>query len=252
VRTLRRRRFPRLKPAEGLATMTPAMEGARNYFAWIYEALAPHLRGTVLEVGSGFGVFSDVLARRHGALVATDYDPRAIDGLARRFAGNARVQVARLDVLDEESVAAVGRERLVDTVCSLNVLEHLEDDVFALENMRRLLRPGGRVVLFVPALEVLYGSLDRLAGHFRRYDRQVLEERFGAAGLRPVSFQFFNMVGALGWYVNGCVIPQMRLDAGAVNGQARIYDRFVVRFASALERWVAPPFGQSIIAVASA
>jgi SAM-dependent methyltransferase len=228
--------------------MTPAMEGAHNYFGWIHDALAPHLRGDVLEVGSGFGVFTEVLAGRH-SVVATDQDPRSVALLERRFVDAARVAVARLDILDAASVDALAHERTVDTVVSLNVLEHLEDDVLALGHMARLLRPGGRVVLFVPALERLYGSLDRLAGHFRRYDRQTLERRFAAAGLRLVTSRFFNMVGALGWYVNGCILPQTRLDAAAMNGQARIYDRYVVRFASAVERWVEPPFGQSIIAV---
>jgi len=154
-------------------------------------------------------------------------------------------------VLDPASIALAAREeRDVETVVSLNVLEHLEDDVLALRHMAALLPPGGRVVLFVPALETLYGSLDRLAGHFRRYDRALLERRFAAASLRPVAFRFFNMVGAVGWFMNGCLIPQTRLDASAMNGQARFYDRFVVGLASAIERRVEPPFGQSIIGVA--
>ena len=228
--------------------MTPAMEGARNYFTWIHEAIAPHVKGRVLEVGSGFGIFSDVLAAKH-PLLATDQDERALEVLSRRFASNAGVRVARLDILDEASVRALAAKETVETVVSLNVLEHLEDDVLALEHMARLVGPGGRVIAFVPALESLYGSLDRLAGHFRRYDRPLLERRLRAAGLRPLAFRFFNMVGALGWYVNACVVPQTRLDAASVNGQARIYDRYVVRFASALERWIDPPFGQSMVAV---
>lgn len=230
--------------------MASSMEGARNYFAWIYETLEPYLRGAVLEVGSGYGIFSDVLLQHRGSIVATDYDPRSVAVLERRFAGQLGVKIAHLDILDAASASTLAGEVRVDTVVSLNVLEHLEDDVKALRNMRRLLPAGGRVVLFVPALEELFGSLDRLAGHFRRYDRTLLEERLRRAGLRPVVLRFFNMVGALGWFVNGCVVPQMQIDGAAVNKQAEIYDRVVVRFASALERWIAPPFGQSLIAVA--
>ena len=51
----------------------------------------------------------------------------------------------------------------------INVLEHIEDDVAALRTLRRLLRPGGRIVLYVPALNGLYGAYDRKVGHFRRY-----------------------------------------------------------------------------------
>lgn len=225
------------------------MEGAANYVRWIYETIGPEIRGHVLEVGSGFGVFSDELARHH-RLTATDYDPRSVTALARRFEANASVRVRRLDITDRSSVDALAREELVDTVLSCNVLEHIEDDVSALENMARLLRPGGRVIAFVPALEELYGSLDRIAGHFRRYDRNLLGERLRAAGLRPRHFRFFNMIGAIGWFVNARVYPQTRLDASSMNRQVEVYDRFVVGIASALERHVAPPFGQSLIAVA--
>ncbi len=244
-----RRRFSRLAPSHGLATLTPAMEGASNYSRWIYETLAPEIRGHVLEVGSGFGVFSQTLAERH-PLTATDYDPRSVAALERRFAERPAIRVRRLDITDRASVDALAREGLVDTVLSCNVLEHLEEDVAALENMGRLVGPGGRVIAFVPALEELYGSLDRIAGHHRRYDRTLLRARIEAAGLRPLAFRFFNLIGAIGWFVNARVVPQARLDADSMNNQVRIYDRFVVGISAALERRIAPPFGQSLVAIA--
>lgn len=231
--------------------MTPAMEGAERYFGWIAEALGPWLDGRVLEVGSGFGVFATFLrkARPGCPLVVTDRDPRSVTILESRFAGAPEVDVRLLDVMDERSVDAVAKRELVDGVVSLNVLEHIEDDVQALANMSRLVRPGGRVVAFVPALEEIYGSLDRLAGHYRRYDRGLIAERMRQAGLRPVSLRFFNLIGALGWFVNACVLPRLRLDENGMNDQARIFDRYVVGLSSALERAMEPPFGQSLIAV---
>ena len=246
----RRRRFRRLVPHEGLATLTPAMETAGRYFEWVFDALVPHLSGRVLEVGSGFGVFSTVLARRHGAVVATDQDPAAVAVLERRLAPFPQARVRRLDILDDGAVAALAREGPLDAVVSMNVLEHVEDDVRALANMARLVRPGGTVIAFVPALEALYGSLDALAGHFRRYDRPMLDARFRAAALRPRALRYFNLLGALGWFVNACVVPQPRLDTTAMNGQVALYDRFVVRLSAALERRFTPPFGQSLIGVA--
>jgi SAM-dependent methyltransferase len=226
------------------------MEEADGYFAWIYETLAPHMKGRVLEVGSGYGVFSDVLARRHGTLTATDYDPRSVEVLERKFAASPDVHVRLLDVLDAASVEKLAREEPVDTVVSLNVIEHLEDDVLALRHMARLVRPGGAVLVFVPALESLYGSLDRLAGHHRRYDKELLGERLRRAGLRPRELHYVNMLGAIGWFVNGQVMPQMSLDNPSVNGQARLYSRFGVGLAAAIERHLSPPFGQSLVAVA--
>ncbi|WP_419947528.1 methyltransferase domain-containing protein [Candidatus Palauibacter sp.] len=63
-----------------------------------------------------------------------------------------------------------GRE--VDSVVSVNVLEHVEDDEEELALMRSLLRPGGHLCLWVPALSALYAPYDRALGHHRRYQRR--------------------------------------------------------------------------------
>src|SRR5947209_2599289 len=69
-----------------------------------------------------------------------------------------------------------------DTAICFNVLEHVEDDVGALVNMRHILTPGGRLLLIVPALSWIFGTVDRSLGHYRRYTPAVLRARMAAAG----------------------------------------------------------------------
>jgi len=80
-----------------------------------------------------------------------------------------------------------------------NVLEHIEDDVAALDSMRRLVRVGGYVAVIVPAFEIGMSDFDRRIGHFRRYQTGMVAERMRAAGLEPVSVRYINFVGLVMW-----------------------------------------------------
>jgi hypothetical protein len=135
----------------------------------------------------------------------------------------------------------------VSTVVAINVLEHIEDDVAALRRLAAMVEPGGNIVLWVPAHEWLYGDFDRAVGHVRRYTAQSLATTIDEAGLGCSVSQPVNMLGALAWWVavrrGGVSSPRPRL--------LRAYDTFVVPVTRALESRVTPPFGQSVLAVAS-
>src|SRR5262245_2220662 len=142
-----------------LSSVLSVLEGADTYADWIYELIQPYLGDRVLEVGAGHGALTERL--RHGSHVtATDLSKRCIDELAARFAGDANVEVLQADV------AALGAARReFDSVVLVNVLEHIDDDAAALGELRDVLRPGGRICVFVPAFEGLYSDFDRRIGH---------------------------------------------------------------------------------------
>ena len=83
----------------------------------------------------------------------------------------------------------------------LNVLEHIEDDVDVLIKMRSLLETGGRIVMYVPAVNGLYGKWDRKVGHWRRYSRWRLRQVLEAAGLVEVEMRYMNMLSIPPWWV---------------------------------------------------
>src|SRR6266849_5169106 len=80
-----------------------------------------------------------------------------------------------------------------DLVTGLDVVEHLDDDVAGLSEMFRVLRPGGRALLFVPAFMFLWGVQDDVSHHRRRYTLAVLKERLGAAGLTVERASYANI-----------------------------------------------------------
>jgi SAM-dependent methyltransferase len=142
-------------------------------FDAIRRAVAAVAPGSVLEVGCGEGALGAWLAARATYTgVEPDTAARAIAAARVADRPGARV-VASLD--DTVGIAA-------DLACAFEVLEHVEDDVGLLTTVRSRLRPGGALLLSVPAHPERYGASDELVGHHRRYARAELEDRLAAAG----------------------------------------------------------------------
>ncbi len=136
----------------------------------------------ILEVGPGSGVNVPVLAK-HGRVTALDTSRDALRDCAARGA-------ARLVQADAEAPPL--RPSSFDLVCALDVLEHLADDAAALRAWHALLGKEGRLLLAVPALPLLWGRQDVLAGHRRRYRRAELGARICGAGFHIERLTFFN------------------------------------------------------------
>lgn len=245
-----RRSRPRTEPIApgdhaGAETLELLAE-APQYNRWQFDMVAPFLGKRILEVGAGIGNMSaQFLEGRPELLVATDTDPYYRSRLGERFAGNPVVTVEPLSMPDPSAGPRFAKYRL-DTVIATNVVEHIEDDLGTIRTMRSLLAPGGRAVILVPALQSIYGEMDRELGHCRRYGRSRLRQLMERAGLRIERIDWFNRAGVFGWWFNGRVrrVGRIPLD------QLRTFDRLVPMLR--LERFLPLPFGQSLIAVGRA
>jgi hypothetical protein len=132
-------------------------------------------------------------------------------------------------------------------VVAINVLEHIDDDRGALRSLARLVEPGGTIVLWVPGYMQLYGDFDRRVGHVRRYTPKTLRDAVVGAGLGCREVRPVNLLGGVAWWLavrrGGVGSPNPRL--------VRVYDRLVVPATRVIEGLVRPPFGQSVLAVAT-
>jgi SAM-dependent methyltransferase len=236
--------MPRAEPVAAAADLVGAatlerMAAAPHYNRWMFERLRPWVGRRVLEIGAGIGNLSAFLVDRE-RLVLTDTEDYYLGRLRERFAGQPHVTVTRLRLPDLAPTLAAER---LDTVVCLNVLEHIEDDRGSLRAMYRLLQPGGRLVLLVPALRALYGTLDEALGHFRRYVPVELSEKLGAAGFLMRRLEYFNLAGVPGWWLTGRVLRRRLIPTGAL----RWYEALVPLFR--LERFLPWRVGQSLIAI---
>jgi SAM-dependent methyltransferase len=222
-----------------LSDVLRTLEEADNYADWIYRLIQPYLGEHVLEIGAGHGELTERL-RRNAQVTATDLSKRCVDELALRFAGSPEVEVLQADV------AALGAEdRLFDSVVLINVLEHIDDDANALADLRSVLKPGGRLCVFVPAFEGLYSEFDRKIGHRRRYRRSRLVSTFDRAGLGIIEARYVNTVGALAWWLFSRQLGQVPTQRWSV----QLYDRFAVPAIRRFEEGRSPRFGQSLLCI---
>lgn len=220
-----------------------SLEGASDqprYRRFQYDLISPHCGSSVLEVGAGLGEFATQFHSLE-RLVVTDVDPGAVAAMSRTFADRPEVEVRQLDV-DEQ--LEIGKP--VESVVSINMLEHIEDDAGALRSLAELVEPGGSIVCWVPGYQQLYGEFDRKVGHVRRYTPATLADTVRRAGLELEVVKPVNLLGGIAWWLavrkGGAGTPNPKLVAA--------YDRFVVPVTRAIERIVRPPFGQSVLCVA--
>jgi SAM-dependent methyltransferase len=219
------------------------LQAAPRYNRWQYSRVAPFLGHRVCEVGAGIGNMSTLLREvAPDLLLLTDMDPYYRETLRGRFGSFPEVLVEELTLPDHSAPNRFRRYDL-DTVVALNVIEHIEEDVEALRCIAGMLRPGGRAVILVPALQALFGSLDKELGHVRRYTRRSLGDRIRLAGFGLETVFYFNLVGTVGWWFNARVrrAPRIPLD------QLRYFDKLVPVLR--LEDHIPLPFGQSVIAI---
>jgi SAM-dependent methyltransferase len=133
-----------------------------------------HPTGRVLDAGAGVGGFLDSLGPVGTQL--HHLDASATHLRACRMRGHGRGVQADSEHLPFKTDA-------FDLVCLFDVLEHLDDDGAALTEVRRVLRPGGRVLIHVPAHPLLFAQNDEVSGHRRRYTRRRLRRVVEESGL---------------------------------------------------------------------
>ncbi len=217
------------------------LEGATSYHRWIFEQMKPFLRGNILEVGCGIGNLTGWLLHQ-GRVLATDVKEDYLDIIREKYRDHPNlIRTLIWDI--REDPAEIFHHHFDTIVCS-NVLEHVEDDDLVLRHYYELLSSGGRLILLVPALKVLYNHLDRGLGHFRRYGRKELIQKLTHNGFKICHLKYFNLFGILGWFLNGTLLRRPLLPAGQIELFNRMVPLFIM-IEKIIPKWV----GQSLIAV---
>ncbi|MEI7548647.1 MAG: class I SAM-dependent methyltransferase, partial [Actinomycetota bacterium] len=215
---------------------------ADRFLTWISDEVRPHLGHRVLEVGAGMGAIATKLAAAGHEVLAIEPADNVFPELERRTAGTPRMTVRKVT---SQQLLASG-EGGFDSIVYVSVLEHIRDDVAELRIAHDLLAPGGSVVLFVPAMPSLYGSLDFKSGHYRRYDRALLRSVIDGAGLELGDTRYLDVAGVVPYFLMYRVFGVPTLHAGS----SKVFDSLIVPVSRFLQRRVASPgFGKNLLAV---
>ena len=173
---------------------------APRFNAWMADTIRPFCGQRVLEIGSGTGNLTRRLIPRD-SYVASDVNPLYLQTLRSLTIDRPYLDVTITDVTQGTSFPRV--EGGFDTVVCLNVIEHVDDDVGAVRNIRDVLGPDGRTIILVPHGPDVFGTLDEVLGHRRRYTEATLRKLVADAGLEVERIVRFNRVGWPAWWLNG-------------------------------------------------
>jgi len=223
-------------------TELEAVAEAKNYYDWIIDSFAGRIGDRAVEAGAGIGTVSDLILRRAAPreLVLIEPDSGNVAVLRGRFQNDRRVAV-RHGYLEQFAASMKA-----DSVIAVNVLEHVERDSEFLAAAHRSLVGSGSLLLLVPAVPAIFGSLDRAFDHFRRYTRSGLRKQLLRAGFEIDSLHYLNMLGVAAWFASGRIFRRTTLG----REQVRFYDRYVIPTLRKIETRFHPPIGQSILAIA--
>lgn len=208
---------------------------AKNYSDFLINETRRHSLGTtrMLDFGSGIGTFATALSKA-GTVVCIEPD---------------QALIKRLKELGFEAypdVSCIPAES-IDYIYSLNVLEHIKDDLGTLKDLYQKLKPGGRLFLYVPAFDILYSSMDKKVGHLRRYRISGLTRLLSAAGFAKEKAVYVDSLGFLATILYKLVGNRR----GDLNMNAiKVYDTVFFPASRLLDRVVGSFIGKNIMAVA--
>ena len=200
---------------EGDRTLN-AIQKADNFNRWMYEQIRPFLKGDIVEIGSGVGTFSRLVAHDFpkSRIVVSDIDTDYVKALKEEFRDKKNISSFKIDLGDKEDFKQISHP--VDTVFALNVLEHVKDDIGTMNEIYRLLKPGGRFIVLVPAHQWLYSPIDKAVGHHRRYNKRMMRKRIAKTPFVLKKMFYFNAPAIAGWIVNGLIFRRSEIDDGAM------------------------------------
>ncbi|GJD80233.1 hypothetical protein GCM10007886_21070 [Methylobacterium gregans] len=233
-----------LLTADGyVGTELDLFAAARSWKAYWSGAIAPFLRGRVLDVGAGLGATAEVLACRPGVTHWTCLEPD------RRFAAAIGAKVADGTLpahvrACHGTLASCGAAEAYDAILYIDVLEHIREDREELARATAALAPGGALVVLAPAHPRLYSPFDAAIGHERRYTRASLRA-VAPEGLRLVRLRYLDSVGLAASLANAALLRQ----AMPTSGQIAVWDRLMVPLSRRLDPLLGYRAGKSVLGV---
>lgn len=213
-----------------------------SYSAWVANELSQWLHGDVLEVGAGTGTMTTLLRELPGvrSVLAVEPDAAAFEVLREHVAGVEGVTVLH-GVVDDVSGT-------FDCIAYLNCLEHIRDDAEELAGASKKLRDSSaRVVIYSPALESIYGELDRVSGHWRRYSLSSIRATVKQAGMQIAYAEYFDLLSVGPYWFSNRVLGRKMIGAHS----AALYDRVFIRVTRNIHSKFRPPLGKSVLCVAA-
>ena len=212
------------------------MENAVRYTSYVGRLVASAIpaNGRILEFGAGSGSQTSHVMSPDPRLTCVEINPELQNILRSR----GYLAASSLDEVPPLTLACV---------YSINCLEHIEDDAAALRTIHGLLQDKGTLVLYVPALQVLFSSMDKHVGHHRRYERKKLVDLVSSQGFNVVESRYVDSVGVLPSMLYK-LIPNSSGEPSVRN--LKLYDAILFPISLMLDRFFSKVLGKNLFLIA--
>jgi len=212
------------------------MREAVNYNRYLVDEVGRFGEKTLklFDFGAGIGTFAEQLREEGYEVVCIEPDSNQLE----RIRDKGFEAYPGLNAITGEGI---------EFLYSLNVLEHIESDRLALRDIFDRLKKGGRVLLYVPAFQILYSSMDERVGHYRRYRKRELEMKLEEAGFEIERARYADSLG----FFASLAFKWFGSNDGSINKKALVaYDRFVFPVSCWFDKALSPFFGKNLLVVA--
>ena len=210
---------------EGETTLN-VIAAADNFNEWVFNTIQPYCKGEILEIGSGVGNISNYFINSGASISLSDIRNNYCDILTKKFHKKPNVRsIQNIDLVADNFEQVHAKQiNQFDTVFALNVIEHIEDDLLAIANCKKLLKKGGTLIILVPAYKVLYNRFDKELFHYKRYLKKEMIQLFHDNALIIKESFYFNALGIVGWFFSGKLANNKTIPSS----QMGFYNKIVV------------------------
>jgi SAM-dependent methyltransferase len=190
--------------------------------------------GLILELGSGDGFQTNFVLAPNKNFYCVESDPTGREKLASRG----------YQVSEKLESFANGK---ISSVFSINCLEHIENDIDVVSEIGDCLKNNGKLILFVPAFNLLFSSMDTRVGHFRRYSRHSIREILQANGFHIEKLVYVDSLGAL---ITLMFKLSRNKDGMPSEKSLILFDKYIFPVSCFFDRFLNRIFGKNIFVIA--
>ncbi|MBA3704783.1 MAG: class I SAM-dependent methyltransferase [Bacteroidetes bacterium] len=222
-----------------------------NYRKYQFDLIGKHIGKNILEVGSGDRSFTNQIVKNVPGIeriISIEPSPTLMEVYKDKY------KLPDYVVLSDDNLFHLTPDSygLFDTIILIHVLEHVEKDREALTHLHSLLKPGGKVLIEVPAMQSLFSVHDKMLGHYRRYNKTNFRAMVDPDLYKTKDLWYQDAIGMIGSFIFFKLKKiELKSDKGVdlVKNQGKFYDKYLIPFEKFYEKLIRLPFGLSITGV---